>query len=142
MTSRSIELGGWKPSSAIVLITLRVMNRHHAERDEYIGRTAQRFVLLLLLPLLTAGCHSGDRSVAECEAMLGSDDLKVRVQGANGLSRHGPAAKPALHDERRGREPPPCGCYPRNIPAIDADIKFAIVPASIARNPSFANCPR
>jgi hypothetical protein len=30
-------------------------------------------------------------------------------------------------------------CYQEKIPTIDAEIKFAIVPASIARIPNFAS---
>jgi hypothetical protein len=33
-------------------------------------------------------------------------------------------------------------CGYNNIPAIDADIRFAIVPASMARTPSLASSPR
>ena len=104
LTSQSIDDA--PISVAILLITLRVMRFHHAERDEDNPRSMRTFALTLLIALLTSGCHSGDRSVAELEAMLGSDDPNVRIKAANGLSRHGPAAKPALPALTRALQSP------------------------------------
>lgn len=60
----------------------------------------RRSMAFLLIPALVLGCshkppYEG-RSVAELERMLADPSSTVRIQGAYGLSLHGPEARPAL----------------------------------------------
>ena len=66
--------------------------------------------------------------------MCGRSFVRARIYFAAALARRNslPAAL----------RPSPALALIRNIPTIDADIKFAIVPASIARMPNFASSPR
>jgi HEAT repeat protein len=57
--------------------------------------------VLFCVALAVAGCRGKSpyegKSAAELEAMLRSDDPAVQAQGAYGLSRLGPEARPAVH---------------------------------------------